>query len=174
MAAWPMLHSGRACNRDALPEGVWRGVATVNNDASEIAAKVLALEETEVLVLRLPQGMAFNDAVFANFRAQLKALLPESLVKGRLRVVVLTHDMSLECLEDDDLERAGLRRREQLDEPYKSPEKLFDAGPLRQAARAGWAAALGRVDEANVHTSTAKAGYAADLRQRERIQVRSQ
>ena len=28
--------------------------------------------------------------------------------------------------------------------PYKSPEGLFEPGPLRDAARAGWFAAMGR------------------------------
>lgn len=107
--------------------------------AEAIASQVVDLKETEVLVLRLPEDMGTPDEVFKEFRRELSRLLPEGV--GKVRVIVLRHDMKLESFGAKALAKVGLSTRNSP--PGKSPESLFESGPLRAAAQAAWASAFG-------------------------------
>jgi hypothetical protein len=108
--------------------------------AEAIASQVVDLEETEVLVLRLPEDMHTGDQVFEQFRRELRRLLPEHLTTPT-RAIVLAHNMELETFDAEKLARVGLAIRAK--QPGKEPEELFESGPLRAAAQAAWASAFG-------------------------------
>lgn len=127
--------------------------------AEAIASQVVNLKETEVLVLRLPPDMDTADGVFEQFRRDLRSLLPEGV--GQIRAIVLRHDMQLEDYDGKALARVGLSSRDSP--PYKQPETLFDSGPLRSAALAGWASAFGDRERADSEVHVAEEALRVEI-----------
>jgi hypothetical protein len=138
----------------------------VSERAVEIAAQVMDLKETEVFVLRMPEGMRVTEGDFQRFRDELRRLLPEA-VRSTVRVIVLRAGMQLESLDVGTLAELGLRKAS----AYKPPAHLFPAGPLRQAARAGWNSAFGDAREADLCVNTARAELEQEFAMRTKLPV---
>ena len=117
--------------------------------AQAIASQVVNLKDAEVLVLRLPDDMSTADKAFDEFRKELRRLLPPGA--GVTRAIVLRQDMKLESFSSEELAAVGLSTRGAP--PGKAPEDLFESGPLRAAAQAGWDSAMGNEEkiESSVH-----------------------
>lgn len=145
---------------------------TKTTRAQAIASQVVDIKDTEILLLRLPPDLCTTDAAFENFAAELRTILAQGhTVENPVRIVVLRHDMELERVDPEMLAKIGLRRTDRP--PGRSPELLFTAGPLRQAARAGWLSANGDRDAADVCVVTAKEEFEKEIETRRKMDVRT-
>jgi len=73
----------------------------------EFVTQVLNLQETELLVLHVPD--TYDNVALANLRRQLVGLIPIE-VQNRASIAVLRGGMRIETLSDADLKRLGLQR----------------------------------------------------------------
>lgn len=133
-----------------------------------IASQIVDLEETEVLVLRLPVGMATAGQPFEQFRKELRRLLPES-IEEPVRAIVLRSDMELESFDAEQLARVSLSTRKAP--PYKPPEELFESGPLRSAAKAAWASAFGDQDTADAEVHNAEEALRVEIETKGKLKI---
>ena len=123
--------------------------------AEAIASQVANLKDAEVLILRLPERMHHGDAAYRQFAAEMRKLIPKDSIDS-VRIIVLRHDMELEQFDAEQLAAVGLALRDSA--PGKTPEELFEPGPLRDAAKAAWASAFGDHEQAESRAHVAEEG----------------